>query len=95
MNSIYSDNVFQVYESNGNIHIITGHSTGETSSDGKDIYEKNFKFTLPASVAKEMALGVLSLTGGEQNNSEINHHAENFTTSQAPQSAGNPLIFKI
>lgn len=50
-NYVYIDTVLQVFESDGNLHIVGAVSSGETDPKGKDVLEKTLHLTIPMSKA--------------------------------------------
>ncbi len=50
-NYVYIDTVLQVFESDGNLHIVGAVSNGETDPKGKDVLEKTLHLTIPMSKA--------------------------------------------
>lgn len=60
MNYIFIDTVLQVYESDGNLHLICGVSNGETDVRGKDVIEKNLHLTIPMAKASRIIPDIAS-----------------------------------
>jgi hypothetical protein len=51
MKSIYIDTVLQVFESDGNLHIVGGSSSGDSDIKGNDLVEKAIHLVMPMSKA--------------------------------------------
>lgn len=94
MISVYVDNIFQVYESNGNVHIICGESTGETDGQGRDIYEKNMKIIVPLQKAQSIFSGLLEAVDSNKNTG-ISAVSAISNKENAGETLGAPLVFKI
>ena len=50
-NYIFIDTIIQVFESDGNLHIVGGLSNGQIDINGKDLIDKNLHLTIPISKA--------------------------------------------
>ena len=50
----FIDTIIQVFESDGNLHIIGGLSNGQVDLNGKDLIEKNLHLTIPIQKALKM-----------------------------------------
>ena len=46
-NYVFIDTVIQVFESDGNLHIIGGLSNGQVDTNGKDQLDKSLHLTIP------------------------------------------------
>lgn len=53
-NYVFVDTVLQVFESDGNLHIIGGVANGEVDAKGKDIIEKTLHLTMPLIKAQKI-----------------------------------------
>lgn len=50
-NYVYIDTILQVFEADGNLHIIGAVASGETDPRGKDTFEKMLHLTIPINKA--------------------------------------------
>jgi hypothetical protein len=95
-NYVFVDTVLQVFESDGNLHIIGGVANGEVDAKGKDILEKTLHLTMPLIKAQKIlpdiaaSLPKISLPEPGQSTSSQQDSLNNKNEFE-----GNGLHFKI
>lgn len=99
MITLYIDNIFQLFESDGNIHIIGGQSTGDVDENGKDIYEKCIKLIIPKAKIKvmteELTSAISQIAPELKNTEDENNIIPTSPVNNSQEILGSPLIYKI
>lgn len=91
--TIFFDEIAQIFLADGNFHITLGVSTGEVSPDGKDMKVAAASLIVPQNKLKkiipELELAISELTGEkiESKNEEKTKEAESKSYE------GNPIIY--
>jgi hypothetical protein len=97
MKNIYIDTVLQVFESDGNLHIVGGSSSGDSDVKGNDLVEKALHLVMPMSKALRILPDIVkSLPQLAEEETIKNSIAEVTVESKSVnESEGEGLHFKI
>lgn len=91
---VFIDTVIQVFESDGNLHIIGGLSNGQVDTNGKDQLDKSLHLTIPMKKALKILPEIVdSLPKIIDNNLKIDTVAKDSSPSK--QFEGQGLHFNI
>jgi len=95
-NYVFIDTVMQVFESDGNLHIIGGLANGEVDAKGKDILEKTLHLTMPMAKAQkilpEIAASLPKILQSDAENSVTENQAASIDKNEFE---GSGLHFKL
>jgi|TARA_B110000902_G_scaffold259333_1_gene330472 hypothetical protein len=97
MKNIYIDTVLQVFESDGNLHIVGGSSSGDSDVKGNDLVEKAIHLVMPMSKALRILPDIVkSLPQLAEEEMIKNSIAEGTVESKSVnESEGEGLHFEI
>jgi hypothetical protein len=93
MMHIFIDTVLQVFESDGNLHIIVGVANGEMDPAGKDIIDKNLHLTIPLVKALRIIPDIANALPGVAE--PVNDGDDVVKTDSSNETEGFGLHFKI
>lgn len=97
MTSVYIDTIIQVFESEGNLHLVGGLSTGEVDIKGNDVKERVLHLIIPMSKASrilpDIAKSLPKLSPEENPDNALSD--DTIDSKPAREIEGSGLHFKI